>query len=473
MPGSLLRVWLVVAGVAIGAVIAGDGSPGAEPSICVALAGALGCAVRRRLSVVLVALFVFGLGCGALAASTRARPQAGLVRLAETIPACDLRGRVLERLGGGQTLLSVEVADCGEGHESAAGTVAAEVTAPPGSPYAAKGWLIPLSERGFDLYRRRAGAAAELVPDDLAFGRPRGAFHIAELVRRGLRQATAAIPAREGALVRGLTIGDTDGIGVATLEAFRRSGLSHLLAVSGSNVALVLAGAGWLFRRLSFKLRMGACVTAIALFVLVVGPDASVLRAAAMGAIGLFALALGRQTEPLHALGLAVAVVIVVRPQIVFSIGLHLSVAATAGIVLWTSRVEVILRRLPGVIRLPLAVTASAQVAVLPVLVAGFGQASVVAPLANLLAAAAVVPATALGLVGGAVGVVSPALGGLILRTAQPFAAWILGVAEICARPSWASVSVDPSLAWLLAGPVVAVALWSIRSHGGPINLPP
>ena len=457
----------------MGTVLAADGSPGVRSSICIALAGALGCSVRRRLPVVLVALFLFGLGSGALAASARARPQTALVRLAETIPACDLRGRVLERLGGAQTLLSVEVADCGERHVRSAGTVSAEVTAPPGSPYVADGWLVPLGERGFDLYRRRAGAAAELVPGDVSFGRPRGAFRIAELVRRGLREATAAIPRREGALVRGLTIGDTDGIGSGTLEAFRRSGLSHLLAVSGSNVALVLAGAGWLFRRISFKLRMGACVAAIALFVLVVGPDASVLRAAAMGAIGLFALARGRQAEPLHALGLAVVVVIVARPQIVFSIGLHLSVAATAGIVLWTSRIAVVLRRLPGAIRLPLAVTASAQVAVLPVLVASFGQASIVAPLANLLAAAAVVPATALGLVGGVVGVVAPTVGGFILRLAHPFAAWILEIAELCARPSWASLRVDPSFAWWVAGPVVVVALWSVRSHGRPINLPP
>ena len=457
----------------MGAASAADGSPGVRPSLCIALAGALGCMVRRRLPIVLVALFVFGLGAGALAAAARAAPRGALVGLAETIPACDLGGRVLERLGGTQALLSVDYGRCGEHHVRAAGTVAAEVSAPSGSTYVADGWLVPLGERGFDLYRRRAGAAAELVPDDVAFGRPRGAFRIAELVRRGLRGATAAIPMREGALVRGLTIGDTDGIGAGTLEAFRRSGLSHLLAVSGSNVALVLAGAGWVFRRLSFKLRMGACVAAMTLFVLVVGPDASVLRAAAMGAIGLLALALGRQAEPLHALGLAVAVVIVARPQIVFSIGLHLSVAATAGIVLWTSRIALLLGRLPGIVRLPLAVTAAAQVAVLPVLVASFGQASVVAPLANLLAAAAVVPATALGLVGGAAGIAAPAVGGLVLHAARPFAAWILGVAELCARPSWASVSVDPSLAWWVAGPVVVAALWSLRSQGGPINLPP
>ena len=453
-------------------MVAADGSPSAAVSACLAAAGAVFCSVRRRPEIVLGALVVFGIGCGGLVAASRATAGT-LGDLAATVPSCELRGRVLESIGGTQALLAVEAGSCNEHSLHHAGTVSAEVRAPPGSPFRAQGWLVPLGHDGFDLYRRRAGAVAELMPEEITLGEPAGAFRVAELVRGELRRATRAIPSDEGALVRGLTIGDTDALGAATLEQFRRSGLSHLLAVSGSNVALVLAGATWLFRRARFPLRLGAAAASICLFVLVVGPDASVLRAAAMGAVGLFALSVGRQAEPLHALGLAVALVVCARPQIVFSIGLHLSVAATAGIVLWAPRLARALRSLPGPVALPLAVTAAAQVAVLPVLVAAFGQISLVAPVANLLVAAAVVPATALGLVGGTIGIVAPGLGELALRAAQPFASWILAIGELCARPSWATAAVDPSVAWMVAVPVVVAAAWSLGSHGRPITLPP
>lgn len=471
MSGSLLRVWATVAGVALGAVVAADGSPSAAASAWIAAAGALACLLRRRPAVVLAALAAFGFGLGALAAAYRAVPGAALGDVAATVPFCELRGRVLEPLGGMQSLLAVEAGSCDERSLRDAGAVAAEVRAPSGSAFRAEGWLVPLGRDDFDLYRRRSGAQAELAPREIVLKEPAGLFRIAELVRRGLRRAAGALPAEEAALIRGLTIGDTDDIGPATMERFRRSGLSHLLAVSGSNVALVLAGATWLFRRARFQLRLAAAAGTVGLFVLVVGPDASVLRAAAMGAVGLLALSLGRQAEPLHALGLAVAVVICVRPQIVFSVGLHLSVAATAGIVLWAPRLAWALRSFPGPIALPLAVTASAQAAVLPVLVGSFGEISVVAPVANLLAAAAVAPATALGLIGGTVAMLAPGLGEVVLRAAQPFASWLLAVGELCAGPAWASAAVDPAIAWMTALPVMVAAAWTLRCHGRPITL--
>ena len=466
MSGSLLRLWLVVAGVAVGAVIGRDGSPSATAAATMLLAGVAGCGVRRRRAVTLVALFAFGCGCGSLAAAVRAQPDPVLAAIVSDVPLCDVRGRVLERVGGSHALMSVDSAACGDVALSDAGVVAAEVEAPIGSGYRAEGWLLRLGQDGFDGYRRDAGAAAELIPREIEFSPPRGAFHVAAVARRGLRDSAANIRSAEGALVRGLTIGDTGLMAESTLESFRRSGLSHLLAVSGSNVALVLAGAGWLCRRLPFKVRIAGGAAAMMLFVLVVGPDASVLRAAGMGSIVLLALGMGQRAEPLHALGLALAVVIAARPQIATSVGLHLSAAATAGIILWTRPLASRLEMLPALARLPLAVTASAQFAVLPLLLGAFGESSLVAPVANLLAAAAVVPATALGLIGGVVGVVTPALGGWVLRAAEPFASWILFVGETCAGPSWASVEVPSSVGWLAAVPVVATAAWSLRSYG-------
>jgi competence protein ComEC len=204
--------------------------------------------------------------------------------------------------------------------------------------------------------------------------------------------------------------------------------------------------------------------------VLVVGPDASVLRAAAMGGVGLLAIATGRQTEPLHALGVALLLIVLIRPQIVHAVGLHLSLAATAGIILWASAIE---RRagLPRFVALPLAVTMSAQIAVLPLLMAVFGQISLVAPIANLLAAVAVAPATILGLIAAVVGAMQPELGGLVLQTAEPFAAWILWVADAAARPAWASLEVPTWTGLVMAVPVCIAAAWTLGSYGEPISL--
>lgn len=212
-----------------------------------------------------------------------------------------------------------------------------------------------------------------------------------------------------------------------------------------------------------FRWRLCLGAGALGFFILVVGPDASVLRAAAMGAAGLVALAVGTRPESLHVLALAVAVVVAVRPQIVFSVGLHLSVLATAGIIMLTPAILQLLRPVPRLVTLPLGVTLGAQLAVLPLLVVVFQEVSLVAPLANLVAAPAVAPATVLGLAGGAVAPVHAGLGSLLLRGAEPFVSWILLVGRTCAEPSWAATDASSSLGWALTVPLAAAFWWTLR----------
>ncbi len=123
------------------------------------------------------------------------------------------------------------------------------------------------------------------------------------------------------------------------------------------------------------------------------------------------------------------------------------------------------------IVSLPLAVTLSAQAAVLPVLIGVFGEASLVAPVTNLLAAAAVPPATVLGLVGSLAGVVHPWIGGVILRAAEPFAAWILFVGRSGAQPSWATLSIPNWAGALVAIPVCLAVIWTLRRYCAPISL--
>lgn len=439
--------------------------------MCCVLAAVTLAALRRAPLATLLALGLLGTGCGLVAGALRAE-GAALESLASDVPACVVDGKVLESMGGLGTLVSVEEVSCdGRATASVAGAAVADVDGPAGARFSATGWLVPLSENGYDQARRRAGARAELHVEEIVVLPARGLFALGERVRQGLIAATSAVSTEEAGLLRGVTIGDTTGISARTLDAFRRSGLSHLLAVSGSNVAIVLAGVAWTAGRLSLYARIGVCAGALGLFVLVVGPDGSVLRAAAMGAVGLVAIASGRQAEPLHALGVALAVLLAVRPSSAFSVGLHLSVAATAGIILWAACFNDRMQGAPRVLSVPLSVTMAAQVGVLPLLVISFGEASLIAPVANIAAAPAVAPATVLGFVGGLIAMLNEALGGHVLRLAEPFASWMLLVADVAGRPDWAAVTVPRPVGWLAAVGVFIALVRTLRTYGGPITL--
>lgn len=463
MGGSLLRVSLVACGVCLGAAAGGGGGIWFRFGIVGCAAASALAVVRRHPLSLLVALALFGFACGAGAAAAQERSPA-LAALARSVPECLASGTVLESLGGLGTALALEDLRC-EGHEAVtdAGIAVADISAHAGSPFSVSGWLVPLGDDHFDRARARAGAAAELAIIDIEVERPAGLAALAAAVRDGLVEAGSDLDPPEAALLRGLTIGDTEAISAETLHEFRRAGLSHLLAVSGSNVSIVLGAVMLLATRLPFRGRLCLGAVALALFVLVVGPDASVLRAAAMGSAGLVALAVGTRAEPLHVLALAVAAVVAIRPQIVFSVGLHLSVLATAGIIVLTPAILRFLPRVPRLVTLPLAVTLGAQVAVLPLLVVVFQEISLVAPVANLFAAPAVAPATILGLAGGAAAPLHAGLGSFLLRGAEPFASWILFVGRACAQPWWASTEASSFVGWALAVPVAAAFGWTLR----------
>jgi competence protein ComEC len=468
---TLLPVWALALGGACGAVGAAERPALSGVSLlALALAALLGC-IRRRPAALLCSVFLTGLGCGALAGSWHAAEGTVVREAARRVPSCTVVGRVLEDVGTLGTLAAIGSARCDRGvgslHE---GVLAIQTEALAGSPYRATGWLVPLGPDGSDVALSRAGAGARL-DGTVEAGAPQGWHRVAASVRAGLSAAAARKPVEERALLLGLSIGDTDGLTQRTLDGFRRSGLSHLVAVSGSNVAIVLGAVALVVRRMTFVARIAMALATLALFVNVVGPDASVLRAAAMGALAIVALIFGRQVEPLHALGVGLALLVVVRPQLVFSVGLHLSAAATAGIILWAGPLERRVVRLPALVRLPLAVTLAAQVAVAPLLLGVFGEVSLVAPATNLLAAPAVPPATVAGFLAALVSPVWPPLGSLVLSCGEPFAAWILLVSRIGAAPSWATLGLPPEAGLVAALAVATAAGFTLRRLGRPISL--
>ena len=450
MPSRLVLLWVaalaVCSGTAIGSVVSERWF--AVPTIAL---GTPLVFLRRRPMAALVGLVLVAGAAAMLNSQARLAPRGPLAEIARDVPRCSVAGSVIEDIGGLGSLVTIDAARCGDWSGATLGVASlADPVADPGARFEAEGWFVPLRDDGFDRARARLGAQVTLHPATIeVVAEPRHAHAAAARVRAGLRTATAGIDVPKAALLRGLTIGDTTTIAPATIDSFRASGLSHVLAVSGSNVAIVLGAVLALFSSVGLRMRIAAGFGALALFVLVVGPDASVLRAGVMGAIVLACLAHGRSTEPLAALAVAVIVVIALRPGMLFSVGMHLSVAATAGIVLLADSIARRLQPLPRPIRLLIGASLAAQIGVTPILILSFEELSLVAPLANALALPAVAPATVIGLASGVVAIFSAPLGALAVRCIEPALAWILVIAHGLGDQGWATIDVARPWGWL------------------------
>jgi competence protein ComEC len=286
-------------------------------------------------------------------------------------------------------------------------------------------------------------------------------------LRRAVREAVAGRPLEPRTLVPALVDGDDAGMPEETAEEFRVTGLTHLLAVSGTNLTLVvgflLSAARWCRVRGRWLLLVGA--VGIVAFVVIARTEPSVLRAAAMGTVGLVALGANGRQRGSRALGAAVLLLLLVDPWLATSVGFALSVLATAGILFlapgWRDALSA---WLPRVVAEAVAVPLAAQVACTPVIAAISGQVSLVAVAANLVAAPAVGPATILGLLGGVVGLVVPPLGRALGWGASWFAAWIIEVASRGARLPTAAIG------WG-TGPL-AIALLTVGCLGLVLVLP-
>jgi competence protein ComEC len=286
-------------------------------------------------------------------------------------------------------------------------------------------------------------------------------------VRASIRAAVADRPPEQAGLVPALVDGDDAGLPAAVEDDFRTTGLTHLTAVSGTNLTLVV-GALLLVARM---VRVGARglivvgLVGIAGFILLARTEPSVLRAAAMGAVGLFAFAHDGRQRGLRALGVAVAGLVLVQPALALTAGFALSVLATGGIVLAGPPLAAGLGRwLPGGLAEAIAVPTAAQLACTPVIALVSGQVSLVAVVANLLAEPLVGPATVLGLLAGVVGLVWPWAGRLLGTTAAWAVAGILEVADRGAALPGAAIG------W--GSGAVAVGLLAVLCVAAAVALP-
>lgn len=265
-----------------------------------------------------------------------------------------------------------------------------------------------------------------------------------ETVRSGLVEASSGLPPAEGALVPALVDGDDSSMPAEVTTDFRTTGLTHLLAVSGSNLTLVLAFVLFIARWCGVRAfgLMATGLLTVVFFVLLARPEPSVLRAAAMGVVALVGLSAGGPRRGVRVLAVAVIVLVLFDPWLSRSVGFLLSSLATAGILLlapvWRDALS---GWLPRIVAEALAVPMAAQVVCTPAIAAISGQVSLVAAVANLAAAPAVGPTTVLGLLAGLVTVVSSLAGRLLGQLAGLPAGWIVTVATHAAQLTGASVA--------------------------------
>lgn len=223
-----------------------------------------------------------------------------------------------------------------------------------------------------------------------------------ESVRAAFESANNGISNDAAALVAGLAIGDDSNLSVQTKAAMQTVGLSHLTAVSGANCAIVIAVVYLLlkFFPLSRLWRALLATSALAAYVLLVGPEPSVLRSALMAAVVLFVVALGRSSSAPAALALATLLILMVSPKMSLSLGFTLSVSATLGILMLSPSLKMKLSRfLPDWLSVALAVSLSAQIACWPALLLIQDGVSTYSILANLVAEPLVAPITIVGLI--------------------------------------------------------------------------
>ncbi len=289
-------------------------------------------------------------------------------------------------------------------------------------------------------------------------------------IRYGLRRLSGDGDA--GALIPGMVLGDTSKQTLEFKTAMKRSGLTHLVAVSGANFAIVSSFVLWcmqfLFRRLN--VRLSATAIALICFIALVRPSPSVLRAAAMAAVLLIAQGTHRGRDSLPALGFAIGAVVIGDPWQARDAGFALSVMATTGLLLFAPViVERLSRYIPEKLAQALAPPIAAIVFCSPVLVALSGYLSPISVLANLLAAPAVGPITIVGFIAALISPLAPFVSSILIWFISFPAGFIAGVAQWAANFPVLTLRTG-SIGFLIIA-VATLTLWLFKKYIRTISI--
>jgi len=323
-------------------------------------------------------------------------------------------------------------------------------------------WVMVSGERrGLDRERAHRVAWQHVVGEfDLAWASDVDAgspiARASNRVRATIERAANALPEPDGALYRGLVIGDDRDQPRDMIDRFRASGLSHLTAVSGQNVAFVLAACGPLLVRMRTLPRWLLTVAVIAWFVALTRFEPSILRAGVMAGLSATAYATGRERSPLRILALAVVALVVIDPLLAWSVGFWLSVGATAGVCAagpWLAQRLAMF----GPLALPLGITLGAQLGVVIPSVLVFGRLPLVSVGANVLAVPVAGFVMLYGLPAGLVAGSIPVLAPVAMFPARIGTRWVDTVAALGAR-----LEPEAPWSWIGWGVVLGGVCWLV-----------
>jgi competence protein ComEC len=272
--------------------------------------------------------------------------------------------------------------------------------------------------------------------------------------RRALNVLTQIFPEPHASLLQGILLGVESGIPKSLKEAFSATGTSHIVAISGFNIAIIAGVFAAVANRL-LGARRGAVVAilGIAAYTILVGAGASVVRAAIMGSLALVAQRIGRRTLGLNTLAFAVIIMTLVNPLTLWDVGFQLSAAATLGLVLYAAPFEAAFKKLAARFTTPenaarltayaaefLLLTLAAQITTLPLIAYYFKRLSLISLVANAL----ILPVQpAVMIVGGLAliaGLIWLPLGNVVAWAAWPFTAYTLAFVELFAQVPGASI---------------------------------
>jgi ComEC/Rec2-related protein len=297
----------------------------------------------------------------------------------------------------------------------------------PGMHLAVTGTVRPIEDSNWNRSRHVVGRLTARSVRKVGTEAPH--WSAAAWLQRTVNSATRSMDPSSAALYQGLVTGDDRAQGAAQKAIFRRTGLSHILVVSGQNVAFVLVLLHLAIGSLPGYLRPPIVVAVLGLFALTTQLEPSVLRATFTAAIGYWAVVTGRRASGVRLLAVAVSALLLIDPFLAISIGFQLSVLASGGILVLGPAIASRVRG-PAVVSVPVAVTLAAQTAVSPLLLMTFGSVSLVSLPANVLTG------WAAGIVmmwGMSIGLVAGSFGGSFALTLQSpvklLLWWIDGVA--------------------------------------------
>ena len=319
--------------------------------------------------------------------------------------------------------------------------------------------------RGFDeqLWLRRQGIHVVLRVDRLEVVGRRGGFGgVADRLRAWLRRgSTPGLAGERRALIAGIVLGDGSGLSDGLKQAFRRAGLYHLLAVSGQNVVLLSAGVLWCCVLLGVTRSFAhiCALAAIGAYVVAVGPQPSVVRAAVSGASVSIGWLLGRTRDGWHALLLAAVVLLAWSPYALYDPGFQLSFVAVAAIFVLGGPLARELEGypLPARFRAPVAIAVACGLATAPVLWLQFDQVPLLGVCSNALVELVVGPLLGLAFATAVTGLVAPPLAALLALANGVVAAYVAGCARFVAALPAAQVT-GRGAALAAAGSLLAAA---------------